>query len=71
MISPASHVSIPEREEKHERRPAHQRHRFRDLRPQFELRLVFENRHGKPVANATWALHLDGETRHVHYSCPL
>jgi len=61
VLYPGDQVQIPDKQAKRESRPAGQTHRFQVKGEEIILRLVAEDIHGKPIANADCELRIEGQ----------
>jgi hypothetical protein len=60
VLFPGDSLFIPDKETKEESRPTEQRHRFQRLGEALMLRIVIQSANGKPIANASCQLQIDG-----------
>jgi N-acetylmuramoyl-L-alanine amidase len=61
VLYPGDQIQIPDKEAKRESKPTGQRHRFQLKGEEITLRLVVEDIHGKPIANADCELRVEGK----------
>lgn len=65
VLAPGDKLFIPDKDQRIENKPTDQAHTFRVKRGKNLLRLVLEDLYGKPVANATCELRVDGQVFQV------